>query len=93
MENDAAMVKSHIVALTNLSKDTRYFFRVGSIDNLGNGPDSSPEFLFTTNSVADTFSPRITVPPTVTSITDSTAIIGWETDEPSNSMIQYGTIP
>jgi len=89
IENDDGMVTHHIITLTDLSGGVTYYFRVGSMDEHGNGPEESPEIFFKTETEADTSSPRITIPPTVTGITDSTATIEWETDEPSNSEVKY----
>ena len=88
-ENDSNMVTRHVVTLTDLSTAKTYYFRVGSIDSSGNGPEVSNEVIFTTESSADNTSPRIILPPTATGITDTTAIIEWETDEPSNSEVKY----
>ena len=88
-QNDSAMVINHVVSLTGLEGGTTYYFRVGSVDANGNGPDVSFEVAFATDATADTLAPVITTPPTVTAITDTTATIVWETDEPSNSIIQY----
>ncbi len=63
------------------------------MDEHGNGPESSFEAFFTTDVLVDTESPRITLPPTVTGITDSTATVEWETDEPSNSEVKYVVTP
>jgi hypothetical protein len=48
------------------------------------------EASFDSNEV-DITAPQITSPPTVTSVTDTTAVIEWTTDEPANSEVQYGT--
>ncbi len=87
---DGGMVTSHEVTLTGLLSGTTYYFMVGSTDALNNGPATSSEFTFSTLSVADTTAPQITTPPTVTSITDETAVIQWTTDEPGNSQVRYG---
>jgi len=89
IQTDPDMVVMHTVTLVGLDAAQKYYYRVGSVDERGNGPDSSPEFFFTTDESADIASPRITVPPTVTGITDMSATIEWETDEPSNSLVKY----
>jgi len=98
IESNTDMVVEHSIVLTNLSPDQIYYFRVGSVDEHGNGPDSSPddinpstEGFFTTESDVDLTAPRITLPPTITGITDTTATVEWETDEPSNSAVKYTT--
>ena len=40
--------------------------------------------------VPDFQAPQIISPPTVTAKTDSIAIVEWTTDEPSNSLVQFG---
>ena len=45
---DDALVTMHIVTLTGLLEGTAYFFCVGSMDALGNGPSISNELTFTT---------------------------------------------
>ena len=96
-KTDAAMVTHHTVTITGLLSDQAYYFRVGSTDLGGNGPDpattgdnnpTNTELGFTTQ--PDTTPPTITSPPTVTGITESTATIAWSTDEPGNSLVQYG---
>ncbi len=89
---NTSLVTTHSVNLTGLTKDTDYFFRVGSADGADppNGPTTSNEVTFTAKSGSDTTAPQITVPPTVTGITETTAIIEWQTDEPSNSVVDYG---
>ena len=96
-KTDAAMVTHHTVTITGLQNNQAYFFRVGSTDLGGNGPDpattgdnnpTNTELGFTT--LPDNTPPTITSPPTATGITESTATIAWSTDEPSNSLVQYG---
>ncbi len=90
---------NHSVVLTNLSAETRYYFRAGSTDAAGNGPNLDPdetnnpfsEDLFTTLADPDTTAPRIINGPVVATQDAISAIITWETDEPSNSLVQYGT--
>jgi len=83
------MVVNHSVVLANLGTNQTYYFRVGSVDEHGNGPEPSHEVFFTTDTEPDNTSPRIVLPPTVTGITDSIAIIEWKTDEPSNSVVKF----
>jgi len=89
-ETDGSLVTNHSVTLTGLETETQYFFRVGSTDGFGYGPTISNEVTFTTVSSIDEIAPQITVPPTVTGITKTTAIIEWQTDEPGNSLVDYG---
>jgi hypothetical protein len=76
------------VTLTGLLSGTSYYFRAGSTDAAGNGLNPSAEFVFkTTGGVPDTTAPQITSPPTVTSITNSSAVVQWTTDEVGNSEV------
>ena len=87
---DAALTTSHSLTLTNLSAATEYHYRVGSSDASSNSAFST-DLTFTTMS-----SPPIdTTPPVisniqVTSITESAATITWQTDEASDSSVDYG---
>ncbi|HUV60098.1 MAG TPA: fibronectin type III domain-containing protein, partial [Desulfatiglandales bacterium] len=89
-KTNASLVTTHSVTLTGLTADMQYYFRVGSTDGFENGPTTSNEVTFTTESASDIIPPRITIPPTVTGITQNTAVIEWQTDEPSNSVVDYG---
>ena len=90
IENDADMVTTHSVTLSGLSGNTFYYFRAGSTDAAGNGPSVSKEVGFTTNPDPDIAAPQIISPPTVTTKTEASATIEWDTNEPSNSLIHYG---
>jgi len=95
----AEMVKKHMVSITGLIPSSQYYFAVGSHDVAGNGPNqnntaSNPSkvYSFQTTAVVDE------IPPSISDIeklhvTNTTVLIAWETDEPSNSMIQYGVDP
>jgi len=93
--NSVELKTSHSVTLTNLIEDTEYLVMVGSEDALSNGPTTSIETSFKTESVDNPLAvdvrPRLTLPPTLTGITDDTATIAWETDEPANSEVRYDT--
>jgi hypothetical protein len=84
----SVMTSLHVMTLTGLTAGTRYYVRVGSVDESGNGPTISNEIEFVTQ-LEDQAAPVITSPPTVTAVTDTTAIIEWETDEPCNSEVRY----
>jgi hypothetical protein len=92
-KSSTRLVITHSVTLTGLTADTHYYFRVGSTDGFDNGPTTSNEVNFITESTSDTTAPQITVPPTVTGITQTSAIIEWQTDEPSTSIVDYGLTP
>ena len=97
-------VTSHSLTLTDLGPDRSYVFYVSSTDIGGIGPPGPPAyyivpgnnpstyFTFKTGTGSDLNDPEIAAPPTVTSITDTTATIEWETDEPSDSTVVPGEI-
>ncbi len=90
--------KNQTVILTDLLQGQRYYFRVGSTDAFGNGPSSDPaetnnpfaEQSFIAALPPDDTPPRIIDNPQVLNIDNATAVIVWETDEPSTSEVQYG---
>ncbi|MCX8173466.1 MAG: fibronectin type III domain-containing protein [Thermoplasmata archaeon] len=84
----ATGVTSHQVTLTGLSPATTYHFRVNSKDAYGNTAVSQ-DYNFTTAS-NDTTPPQISNV-TVVNITASSAVVMWTTDEPSSSVVEYGT--
>ena len=79
------MIKSHSVKLTNLESDRTYHFCVNTTDGAGNYNESK-DFVFKT---LDIILPEIynikNSTPTGTSV-----LITWNTDEPSNSTVEYG---
>ncbi|MCK6561741.1 VCBS repeat-containing protein [candidate division KSB1 bacterium] len=84
---DTSRVAQHAVMLTNLLADTTYHFRVKSKDAAGNLAVSG-DFTFVTPAADVT-------PPVITNIaagnlSDSTAQITWETNELSDSQVEYG---
>ena len=54
-----------------------------------NNPFSEDTFI--TELELDDNAPVIISGPTVTAVDSESAIIEWETDEPSNSIVKYGT--
>lgn len=94
------LVKNHTVIMTNLVEGQRYYFRVGSTDALGNGPSNNPDeknnpfkeqnFTVVLAPDPDKEAPRIISHPEVIAIDNASAVILWETDEPSNSIVQFG---
>jgi hypothetical protein len=77
--------QTHSISLTNLSQNTTYYYRASS--TAGSESKQSPIYYFTTG---DTGAPAIT---NVTSspITDTRAVITWQTDENASSRVEYGT--
>ena len=56
---DVEDVLSHELTLTNLTADTKYYYRVGSVDRANNPPGESETASFTTNADADTTPPSV----------------------------------
>ena len=82
--------KVHEVTLTNLTASTEYYFTVSSSDISNNGPTTSDVLSFTTDEEPDITSPTITDIQVAAS--DSSAIINWQTDELSDSFVDFGTV-
>ena len=86
---------SHSLALSGLSSDTTYHFKVKSEDATGNEAISN-DITFVTvssngneNDIADTTAPIISGI-TISNITGTAATISWTTDESATSNIEYG---
>lgn len=90
---DGAYVTGHSLGLAGLSPNTTYHFRVKSTDTSGNLATTG-DFVFTTVPVGAP--PADVTPPVisnvqVTNIMDTSALVTWNTDEPSSSLVTYGT--
>ena len=92
-------VTDHLVTISGLTSSSTYHFRVSSVNVQGIGPDSSvndanpsADYTFTTAGAGqtDTTPPVITNIPGANNFTDTTATITWTTDEPSDSVVEYG---
>ena len=88
---DESLSTEHKVRLTNLSALAQYFFTVSSTDSLGNGPTLSNESTFTTLNSPDIEPPLFIDDIKIVGITHQSALIHWNTDEPSSGIIWYGT--
>lgn len=92
--SDAALVKSHTLALTGLASGTTYYYRVSSADGANNSStlpvSGNPPLTFATDAVD-------TTPPAISGIAatagGTTATVAWTTNEASTSRIDYGTSP
>jgi len=82
---DPSQVISHSVVLTGLTVGTTYHFRVRSADPSGNESPSADQ-AFT---IIDTSSPIISNI-VVTNITQTTARVTWNTNESSDSKVEFG---
>ncbi|MFA6107459.1 MAG: fibronectin type III domain-containing protein [Candidatus Latescibacterota bacterium] len=85
------LVRRHQLRLTGLQPGTLYYYRVASTDAAANGPTTSAGYTFTTQPTADGRPPVILAGPAVTAVTESSAEVEWQTDEPADSFVDYGT--
>jgi len=79
------LVSEHIISLTGLTPNTKYYFKVKSADALYNEATSVAEYNFTT---ADTIPPvisNVSAVPTISAVT-----ITWNTNKSSDSQVAYG---
>ena len=91
-ESDSALVTDHAIGLTNLAPATLYYYEVSSMNAGGNTTvdnNGGAYYTFTTTDVPDTTPPVISgVQATDVALTSATII--WITDEPANSVVNYG---
>ncbi len=88
---DTGLTKLHNRPLAGLATGTRYHFRVISRDAAGNRAVSG-DYGFSTVAPEDTTPPAISEV-RVSNLTKSSATVTWNTDEDSDSMVDYGTTP
>lgn len=84
---DAGFVLSRSIPLSGLQMDTVYYYRVISVDAAGHATVSS-ESSFKTE--GDSTPPAIS-DVSAEDIAETSAVIWWNTDEPSTSLVEYGT--
>ena len=77
--------------VSNLSDGQTYFFVVTAYDNEDPSNESGPSNEADTASATPDTTPPVISNLQVASKTDTTAVIVWTTDEPSDSEVQYGT--
>ncbi|MDP6037100.1 MAG: hypothetical protein QGG64_00965, partial [Candidatus Latescibacteria bacterium] len=87
---DGSDVQTHRVVLTGLAPATTYQYRVESTDPAGNGATQSRIFLAKTAATADENPPQITTEPKVIYLTERAATLAWQTNEGSETFIEYG---
>ncbi len=83
---DSSMVTSHSVSLTGLSEGTTYYYKASST-NATNATATSQTYQFTTG---DTVAPSISNLDAI-SVSDTAAVIVWDTNEAATSKVWYGT--
>jgi hypothetical protein len=79
---------SHSVDLMQLQRGKLYYYRVRSTDINGNMVESE-EHTFTTD-MGDVTPPVFTSGPTAALTSGTTIVVTWETDELSNTLLEYG---
>jgi peroxiredoxin len=84
---DENLSTSHSIPLTELDINTTYYFKITSTDAAGN--QATAEGSLKTLAAADETAPTISAVSS-SSITESSAIITWITDEPATSQVEYG---
>ncbi len=90
--SDGTLTLDHVVTLTGLSAGSTYVFVAGSTDGAGNGPAVAPQGSFKTlASPGDATVPVLLSGPTLAFVDPTSAIIEWTTDEPSSSVVEYGS--
>ena len=86
-ETNSSLVNSHSITLTGLSANTVYHFQILSSDE--NGISNIPtDQVFTTTDIIDSTAPVIS--DIQTTVTDTTAIITWNTNEAADSAVSFG---
>jgi len=80
---------NHKVSLTNLSADTKYYYRVRSLE-MHDHEIVSEIFSVNTLAVPDTSPPVILAGPIANFIESNKAAIWWQTDKISSSRVDYG---
>ncbi|MFA6003656.1 MAG: fibronectin type III domain-containing protein, partial [Elusimicrobiota bacterium] len=84
----AAPLVSHSAGLSGLSASTLYHYRVRSRDAAGNLATSG-DFSFTTLAIPDATAPALSAV-TAGSISSGSAVIGWTTNEPADTQVEFG---
>ena len=82
---------AHSVRLTGLSSGLAYNVTVAPVD--ASGIATSPTALTPFSTVSASTAPVILNPPDIVQVTNTTAMVHWLTDVPSDSVVTYGTTP
>lgn len=89
--NNDTLVTQHSSQLTGLKANTNYTLQVSSKDSSGNGPTISQRIQFKTKATPDTTPPLFIGRPLIQDLTDTSAIISWQTDESASTILRIGT--
>ena len=99
LDNSSAMstpdMKHHYILLAGLDPDTKYYFKANSTDVYSNQGESGEDSFTTQKDPTYQHDPLMAItnvsnPPSV--VTDTKAVITWDTDQPANSVVEFGTI-
>ncbi|MCG3111081.1 MAG: fibronectin type III domain-containing protein [Candidatus Manganitrophus sp. SB1] len=86
---DSTLVTNHTRTLSGLNPSTTYHFRVLSKDAADNTA-ASGDRTFTTSAALDTTAPILSAIAAGT-VTATSAVIGWTTNEAATAQVEYGT--
>ncbi|ADG83696.1 fibronectin type III domain-containing protein [Thermincola potens] len=81
----------HSVDISGLTPNTTYHYRI-TVTDAGGNSFTTDDMTFTTGAVPDVVAPAV-YDVAYTDVTSDSAVISWQTDEMSNSIIEYGTSP
>jgi hypothetical protein len=79
----------HQLTISDLNSNQSYAVSAEMTDITGNGPTASLVTKVKTLAAADLNPPLITAGPTITDISDSTAVVRWTTNKPTTSGISF----
>ena len=91
VQNDTILVTEHSAQITGLAASTTYHLTVASKDASGNSAEQSQATQFVTRSAPDTAAPLLIGRALVEDISNTSAMISWQTDESSSTVIFVGT--
>ncbi|MEI7425000.1 MAG: fibronectin type III domain-containing protein, partial [Candidatus Staskawiczbacteria bacterium] len=80
---------NHIYELNNLTKGTTYYIKIKNTD-INNNSSNYTQFIVATTDSTDYLPPTIS-DVTASPIYDTSAIINWKTNEPTTTILEYGT--
>ena len=90
---DEVLKQDHVIRLTGLEPEQQYFYTISARDSSENGPTISEQREFTTRQTPDLQAPVLVSPVRVFAITDHSAQIEWQLDEPATGIVEYGELP
>ncbi|NRB38161.1 MAG: S8 family serine peptidase [Pseudomonadales bacterium] len=91
VQNDTTLVTEHSAQITGLAASTTYHLTVTSKDASGNSATQPQASQFVTRSAPDTAAPLLIGRALVEDISNTSAMISWQTDESSSTVVFIGT--